>query len=121
VQSLIVGYASIFAPALIGLLACAVAGYLMLARIKRGFAGFLLGLLLGPIGLVIAWVIRDNKLRDLDEARARERAMDLPDLGAGVVPRRTFSQELDDLVAQRARGEITHDEYQRRKEQLFGQ
>jgi hypothetical protein len=120
VQSLILGYAAIFGPVLVALAACAVAGYLLLARIKRGFAGFLLGLFLGPIGLVIAWVIRDNKLRDLDEARAHARAAELPDLGSSVVRQRTFTEELDDLVRQRARGEITDDEYQRRKQELFG-
>lgn len=42
-------------------------GYLMLARVGRGLLGCVLGILLGPIGLVTAWVIRDNALRDLSK------------------------------------------------------
>jgi len=109
---------NILAPALIVLVACALAGFLLLARIKRGFAGVVLGLFLGPIGLVIAWAIRDNRLRDLDEARAR--SIELPDLGTTAVRRRSFTEDLDELVRQRARGEISEEEYERRKQHLFG-
>ena len=46
---------------------CGVAGYLMLARVGRGATGWVLGFLLGPLGVIIAWVIRDNALRDQAE------------------------------------------------------
>jgi ribosomal protein L37AE/L43A len=41
---------------LIGALLCGVAGAVML-----GDTGFLLGFFLGPIGLVIAWTLRDSR------------------------------------------------------------
>lgn len=54
---------------------CSVAGYLMLARVGRGAFGWALGFLLGPLGLVLAWVIRDNALRDqVDEYRGQVRS-----------------------------------------------
>jgi hypothetical protein len=46
------------------------AGYLMLARFDRGFEGALYGFLFGPLGLVMAWVMRDNEFRDQAERRA---------------------------------------------------
>jgi len=49
---------------LVVLAVCSVAGYLMLARVGRGADGWALGFFLGPLGLVLAWVIRDNALRD---------------------------------------------------------
>lgn len=54
----------LFMGLLIGCEICGAAGYLILERVRRGVSGFLLGFLLGPIGLVMAWVIRDNALRD---------------------------------------------------------
>jgi hypothetical protein len=47
------------------------AGYLMLARFGRGWDGAGLAIGFGPIGLVIAWVIRDNLFRDREERLAR--------------------------------------------------
>jgi hypothetical protein len=48
-------------------IACGAIGYMTLERFGKGLAGALLGALLGPIGLVICWVMRDNA--KLDEAR----------------------------------------------------
>ena len=71
---------SILIYALAGAVVCAVAGYLMLDRVDRGGVGIALGLFLGPIGLVIAWVIRDNALRDEERDRAiRRRELDRVD------------------------------------------
>ena len=39
---------------------CGIAGGVMLNRFHNEGTGVLLGLLLGPIGLVIAWTMRDN-------------------------------------------------------------
>ncbi len=47
-----------------------VASTLALSRYKRGATGFLLGILLGPIGLAIALVMRSNAA--LDERRKLE-------------------------------------------------
>lgn len=39
---------------------CGIAGAAMLSRFGKGDEGFLIGFLLGPIGLIIAWTMRDN-------------------------------------------------------------
>lgn len=49
----------------------AIAGHLMLERFEKGNAGAALGFFLGPIGLVIAWVMRDNAFRDREEREQR--------------------------------------------------
>src|SRR5213595_1698520 len=46
---------------------CGVAGGAMLSRYNKAGTGFLLGLLFGPIGLIIAWTMRDTS--KLDEAK----------------------------------------------------
>jgi hypothetical protein len=43
---------------------CGVAGYVMLDRFGKGALGFFLGALGGPIGLLIAFFIRDNNKMD---------------------------------------------------------
>jgi uncharacterized membrane protein len=86
----------------------------MLARVDRGFAGVLLGFFLGPVGLIIAWVMRANALRDQDERERRDRPTRHEDS-------RPLTAQLDELVSRRARGEITDDEYQRRKHELSNQ
>jgi hypothetical protein len=58
--------------AFVGAAICGLAGGVMLDRVGRGLAGALLGFFLGPIGLLIAWVVRDNALRD-EEAKDRAR------------------------------------------------
>jgi uncharacterized membrane protein YfcA len=78
-------------PALIipfvGALLCGIAGLVILERVDRELAGFTLGFFLGPIGLIIAWVMRDNALRNrqafmtrhaknVDDVRARLRERD---------------------------------------------
>jgi hypothetical protein len=131
--SLILGYAAILTPALIVLVGCAVAGYLMLARVDRGLAGVLLGFFLGPVGLLIAWPMRANALLDRQERRDRDRdlaravpvsAAPTPVAAARpaapVAPARSVTFELDALIAQRARGQISADEYERRKAELLG-
>ena len=46
---------------------CGIAGSAILSRYDKAGLGCLLGLLLGPIGLIIAWTMRDNA--KLDEAK----------------------------------------------------
>lgn len=55
----------------INVIAFAVAGYLMLAPVDRAGDGIALGVLLGPMGLVIAWIIRDNEYREREEYQRR--------------------------------------------------
>jgi hypothetical protein len=55
---------SFFVLSLLVLAACGAAGYLLLARTGRGATGWLAGFFLGPLGVLIAWVTRDNALRD---------------------------------------------------------
>jgi|SRR5215471_2065400 len=51
-------------------LICAIAGAAMLSRYNKAGSGFLLGGLLGPIGLIIAWTMRDNAKLDESAMRA---------------------------------------------------
>jgi hypothetical protein len=54
---------------------CGIAGAAMLSRFNKAGSGFLLGGLLGPIGLIIAWTMRDNTKLDRESALlAREAA-----------------------------------------------
>ena len=46
---------------------CGVAGGAMLSRYNKAGTGFLLGILLGPIGLIIAWTMRDSAKLDAAE------------------------------------------------------
>lgn len=49
---------------------CGIAGAAMLSRFGKAGTGCLLGGLLGPIGLIIAWTMRDSaKLDDVKDAR----------------------------------------------------
>jgi hypothetical protein len=121
--SLVVGYITILAPLLIVVVGCAVAGYLMLSPVDRGFVGVLLGFFLGPIGVLIAWPMRANALYAREQRERRgEPDVDAPRVPAPRVPApvRSLTHELDELIAQRARGEISAAEYERRKTELIG-
>jgi hypothetical protein len=61
--------------------------------------------------------MRSNRLRRLE---AQQRVADLPDMAALGGSRRTMTEELDEAIRLRARGEITQEEYERRKERLLG-
>ena len=50
--------------AISGMVLCGITGAMMLSRFNKSPAGCLLGGLLGPIGLAIAWVMRDNAKLD---------------------------------------------------------
>lgn len=65
---LLIGLIPVLLPFFIGGVICGIAGFMMLDAVDRGGVGFALGFFLGPIGLVIAWVQRDNGLRE-QEAR----------------------------------------------------
>ncbi|AHG92105.1 hypothetical protein J421_4638 (plasmid) [Gemmatirosa kalamazoonensis] len=51
--------------------ACGIAGYLLLEPMDNGGAGAALGFLLGPIGILIAWIMRMNAQRELEAQRVR--------------------------------------------------
>ncbi|HEX5411045.1 MAG TPA: hypothetical protein VFZ27_04215 [Terriglobia bacterium] len=54
---------------------CGIAGAAMLSRFNKGGTGCLLGGFLGPIGLIIAWTMRDSAKLDQEKAiQAREAA-----------------------------------------------
>src|SRR5689334_17833095 len=65
-----------FVFSLAGALICGLAGSAMLGSVDRGGTGFLLGFLLGPIGLVIAWVKRDDLQREAADRARRHRPID---------------------------------------------
>ena len=68
-------YVALFAfVAIVTLVSFGVAGALMLKPVDRKGAGFALGALLGPIGLVIAWTMRSNELLERAEYAERHRA-----------------------------------------------
>lgn len=64
-------------------LLCGVASAAMLSRYNKAGTGFLLGFFLGPIGLIIAWTMRDSA--KLDDA-SRE---------SGAIPPAHDRQERD--------------------------
>ena len=49
-----------------------VCGYALLSPYERGGSGFVLGLLLGPLGLIIAAVMRGNAKAAIEERRHKE-------------------------------------------------
>lgn len=54
---------------------CGIAGAAMLSRYNKAGTGCLLGGFLGPIGLIIAWTMRDSAKMDQEKAiQAREAA-----------------------------------------------
>ncbi len=54
---------------------CGIAGAAMLSRFDKAGTGCLLGGFLGPIGLIIAWTMRDSAKMDREKAiQAREAA-----------------------------------------------
>jgi hypothetical protein len=70
--------------AIIGAFVFGIGGAAMLSQFDRAGTGFLLGFLLGPVGLVIAWVKRDNLKTEDEERRARHSLPVQP--GPGVRP-----------------------------------
>jgi hypothetical protein len=124
-------------PFFIGAVVCGIAGFMMLDNAERGGAGFALGFFLGPIGLVIAWVMRDNALREEESRRSRHHPIDdyLKNMKAPATsPNRatparptashvaslTAIEELERLAALKERGHVTDEEFNRKKAQLLG-
>jgi len=70
--------------------ACAfgVAGSKLLEPLDRAGEGFTIGFFLGPVGLVIAWAIRDNGLREQDRRERRTSAAGAPSSVPTPAPRR---------------------------------
>jgi hypothetical protein len=56
---------------------CGIAGAAMLSRFNKAGAGCLLGGLLGPIGLIIAWTMRDSAKMDRESAVQSREAVKL--------------------------------------------
>ncbi len=123
--------------AVIGAAVCGAAGFFMLDRVDRGATGAALGALLGPLGLVIAWVMRDNGLRDLEERERRHRPPEPAGARRGFGHTRTATasaptpaaqsvtpanaiDELERLAALREKGHLSEDEFNHRKRQLLG-
>jgi putative oligomerization/nucleic acid binding protein len=115
--------------ALVGALICGLAGGIMLDRVERGLAGALLGFFLGPIGLVIAWVMRDNALRDAEAEHARRHRE--PDPTDRLLSRRAVSQiplpprahadidAIERLAKLREAGHLTDEEFAAKKRQIL--
>ncbi|HKO18405.1 MAG TPA: SHOCT domain-containing protein [Acidobacteriaceae bacterium] len=126
-------FASFTFVALLSAVVCGVAGYLILDRVDRGDVGGALGFFLGPIGLVIAWVMRDNGLRD-EEERKRIRANHSAEAPVGfgrrtpmppppASPSGSLSSDveaLERLAALKERGHITQEEFDYKKRQVLG-
>lgn len=115
--------------ALIGGIACCIAGAVILSRIDREFAGCLLGFFLGPLGLVIAWAMRENGIHEEEERRRHHQSIDatmrnfqIADARQHAAPAARVSaiEELERLAALRERGHITDDEFNRRKALILG-
>jgi hypothetical protein len=97
---------------IVGFVACGIAGGMMLERIKRGGTGFTLGFFLGPIGLVIAWIMRDNATREI---ALHSRQIDAP-------AARLFGSDLDSLerlAKLKDAGHITPEEFELKKQELL--
>jgi hypothetical protein len=104
------------------------AGAFLLDAADRGGEGFMWGFLLGPIGLVIAWVRRDDALREREE-KARRHKTDATPNRVGIKPEPATPtkpqqlspiEELERLAALKERGHLTDEEFARRKAQLLG-
>jgi hypothetical protein len=114
-------------PAIIGVIGCAVAGFFMLDRFERGVTGALLGFFLGPIGLVIAWVMRSNAMEEERGHQARHATQvdavmrnvidPEPSVGRSSAP----IDELERLAALRDKGHLTAEEFDREKRRVLEQ
>jgi hypothetical protein len=95
--------------------ACAFAGYKMFEPLGKGKDGALLGGILGPIGLVVAWVIRDNELRDVASQAGRH----------GGTSKKSASKPVDEIDALerlgklREAGHLSDEEFAIKKRQLL--
>jgi predicted lipid-binding transport protein (Tim44 family) len=135
----LVFFGSLLFWALLGGITCGIAGYMMLDIVDSGWQGFFAGLFLGPIGLVIAWVMRDNLLRERAERAERakrhapiddtiHRMQSLPRRGRNEAsqvppvsrPATSAIEELERLAALREKGHVTDEEFNIRKRQLLG-
>jgi hypothetical protein len=117
------------------LVVCAIAGYVMLDRVDRGGTGVALGFFLGPIGLVIAWVMRDNALRDQAERQRHHDSRSAPvaparrGFGSAAAARAESSavssnvsaplEALERLATLREKGHLTDEEFEREKRKLI--
>jgi hypothetical protein len=98
--------------AIFGFVTCGIAGGLMLERVGRGGSGFMLGFLLGPIGLVIAWITRDNALKDEDERKRRHIPVAVKSVSGDL-------DELERLASLKERGHITPGEFEQKKREIL--
>jgi hypothetical protein len=112
--------------ALIGGVICAFAGATILSEVERTFTGVLLGFFFGPIGLVIAWAMRSNKLAEEERRRRQHHPIDdyLRAMKATSSPLAPQSmspvEELERLAGLRERGHITDEEFNQAKAQILG-
>ena len=98
----------------IGAVVCAIAGATILSEVERTFTGLLLGFFFGPLGFVIAWAMRANRLNE--EERRRRQHVQAP----AVMRQISAVEELEKLAVLRERGHITEEEFARAKAQILG-
>jgi hypothetical protein len=65
-------------------LLCSILGAAMLSRYNKAGTGFLLGLILGPLGLLFVLVIRSGENKRIEQARHEEQIQALK--GAAIEP-----------------------------------
>ena len=111
--------------AFLGGVVCAFAGATILSEVDRTMTGLLLGFFLGPLGLIIAWAMRSNRLHQ-EEARRRQHHPPTDGyLATARAARRDAAvspiDELERLAALRERGHLSDEEFNRRKAQLLEQ
>lgn len=123
--------------AIVACVACCAAGYLLLKPLDRGVTGLMLGLLLGPLGLVIAWIMRENGYRERSEYQRRHErpasdgstgSTDFGQRSAGIrahaAPaaagqKANVAEELERLAALKERGHLSDQEFGRLKSKLI--
>lgn len=118
-----------------GAVTCGIAGFQLLDRFDRGWAGWWWGFLLGPFGVVIAWVKRDNAAREEEEKNRGRLEREKDDYGKMMaalrrpepqparpvaVPSANAIDELERLAALKEKGHVTEEEFNARKRQLLG-
>jgi hypothetical protein len=119
------------------ILGLVIAGVQILKPVNRGELGFFLVILFGPLGLVIAWAVRENNLLEQRNSEriptADSRPLTVPvrdDHAPSLVPlsaplgplksREEAESELARFDVLRQQGVVTQAEFDRRRRELLG-